>query len=52
MLKSKKSERTIEKVIDLINNDTKLRTRHEIPDDFNHLISRRLFTKPEIISVR
>lgn len=41
-----KKQGCIEGVIEYITNDNKLRNRHRIPDDFNYLISRRLFENP------
>lgn len=32
-------------------NDEKLRKKHPIPDDFNFLIARRLFSHPEVTEV-
>ena len=34
-----------------INKDDKLRARHRIPDEFNHLVARHLFFKPAIVPV-
>ena len=39
---------SIDKVIQAIQADDKLRKKHPIPDDFNHMIARRLFEKPEV----
>lgn len=42
-LKLLKTAGNIEGVISLINDDNSLRSKHNIPDDFNYLIARRLF---------
>lgn len=34
-----------------IYNDDKLRKRHSIPDDFNHLIARNLFEAPNVMQI-
>ena len=50
-LKMIKRQKNIENVIEYINSDNKLRIKHRIPDDFNYLIARRLFMKPEVVAV-
>jgi hypothetical protein len=32
--------------------EDKLRSKHPIPDDFNYLIARRLFTHPNITPIK
>ncbi len=50
-LKLIKQKQNIEGVIDFLREDNKLRARHPIPDDFNYLIARRLFLKPEVTEI-
>ena len=45
-LKMIKAHYSIEKVLEMIMRDDKLRKRHPIPDDFNYLIARKLFQSP------
>jgi hypothetical protein len=46
-----KNCKTIEGVIGMIQEDDKLRAKHMVPDDFNHLIARRLFIRPEVVDI-
>ena len=46
-----KQQGNIENIINYINSDDKLRKRHVISDDFNHLIARRLFDQPDVHTI-
>lgn len=50
-LKMIKEKQNIEGVVEYIMEDDKLRSKHTIPDDFNYLIARRLFTHPQITPI-
>jgi flap endonuclease-1 len=43
-----KAHHSLENVIQTLNNNESFRKKHQIPDDFNYLIARRLFQKPTV----
>lgn len=47
-----KEKQKIQGVIEYIMEEDKLRSKHPIPDDFNYLIARRLFTHPNITPIK
>lgn len=46
-----KEQGNIENILEYINGDEKLRKRHQIPDEFNHLIARHLFYNPAVNTI-
>lgn len=51
-LKFIKENGNLEGVVEHLMGSEKLRRKHPVPDDFNYLIARRLFTHPEVVEVK